>query len=156
MSDLLFNNKPTKFHGGEQNPDTIVIHAMGEYINGVHASDFLSSIKLSAHYLIELDGVITKLVPTDRKAYHAKGHNTNTIGIEVLVEGDHNYETFIEAIKSDYVKPKQMEVLINLVNAIDGYWPIQRVVRHSDIDPERKEDPGTGFDWEYFKSKIYV
>ena len=55
--------------GGQQTPKRLIIHSMSEYINGVHASDFLDHIGLSAHFLIEPNGNLIK----------------DTIGIEVLV-----------------------------------------------------------------------
>lgn len=141
---------------GIQNPDRLIIHAMSEYINGQYADVFLSSVGLSAHFLLQPSGDFIKLRKTHEIAYHAKGHNTNTIGIEVLVEGEHTYETLLEAIKTDWVKPEQMESLIEMSNGILEYYdiPKENVLRHSDIDPERKFDPGSGMNWEYFKSQL--
>lgn len=137
-----------------QTPHTLIIHAMSEILDGQHASDFLNKIGLSAHYLIEPDGTITKMRKTNQGAYHAKGHNTNTIGIEVLVEGEHTYDTFLAKIKTDWVNPAQMEALVELTDDITGYWDIKKVTRHSDIDPSRKKDPGTGFNWDEYLDKI--
>jgi len=142
--------------GGIQTPTRLIIHAMGEYINGTHASDFLANIGLSAHFLICPDGEIIKTRKTTEIAYHAKGHNRNTVGIEVLVEGDWDYVGFIDRIKENYVKPEQMIALIELSNGIIEHYDmkLEDVERHSDIDPDRKEDPGDGFPWDYFKSEL--
>ena len=111
---------------------------------------------LSAHFLIDHEGTIFKTKRTNLKAWHAKGHNTNSIGIELLVKGSWNYAGFLERIKQDYCTLEQMQALIELSNDIIEYWSIDHdsIVRHSDIDPERKQDPGTGFDWSFYKSKL--
>ena len=121
----------------------------------IYADELLKKIGLSAHFLLCPDGSFIKLRRTHEKAWHAKGHNTNTIGIEVLVEGLHTYETFLERIKEDWVKPEQMDALIEMTKGIMDYYeiPPENVLRHSDIDPDRKKDPGN-LDWDLFKSRI--
>ena len=140
--------------GGIQTPDTLVIHAMSEYINGMYADEFLSSMGLSAHFLLKPNGEFIKLRKTTEVAWHAKGFNTNSIGIEVLVEGSHTYDTFLEKIKTDWVKPEQYKALIEMSNGIIEHYDIEKVVRHSDLSPERKKDPGDGFKWQYFKDQL--
>ena len=138
--------------GGKQNPDRIIIHSMSEKFNHegkeLYADEFLQSIRLSAHFLLCPNGDFIKLRKTHEVCWHAYKHNTNTIGIEVLVEGVHDYASFIQDIKTDWVTPVQMEELIGMVNGICEYYDISKhsVVRHSDIDPDRKVDPGAGFD----------
>lgn len=140
--------------GGIQTPDTLVIHAMSEYINDMYADEFLSSVGLSAHFLLKPNGEFIKLRKTTEVAWHAKGFNTNSIGIEVLVEGSHTYDTFLEKIKTDWVKPEQYEALIEMSNGIIEHYDLDKVVRHSDLSPERKKDPGEGFKWQYFKDQL--
>jgi len=140
--------------GGIQTPDTLVIHAMSEYINGMYADEFLSSVGLSAHFLLKPNGEFIKLRKTTEVAWHAKGFNPNSIGIEVLVEGSHTYDTFLEKIKTDWVKPEQYKALIEMSNGIIEHYDIEKVVRHSDLSPERKKDPGDGFKWQYFKDQL--
>lgn len=142
--------------GGIQTPTKIVIHAMSEYINGMYADEFLQSVKLSAHFLLKPNGEFIKVRKTTEKAWHARDFNTDSVGVEVLVEGSHTYDTFLDKIKTDWVKPVQMEALIEMTNGIIEHYDIDKsqVFRHSDLSPERKKDPGSGFDWEYFKSKL--
>lgn len=149
-------NKLSEKGGGQHEPNKLIIHSMSEYINGLHASDFLESIGLSAHFLIDHEGKIFKTRRTNLKAWHAKNNNTNTIGIELLVQGSWNYEEFLERIKQDYCTPEQMNSLVELSKDIIEYWSIDlgSIVRHSDIDPARKQDPGAGFDWRSYKSKL--
>jgi N-acetylmuramoyl-L-alanine amidase len=105
--------------------------------------------KVSAHYLVDEDGSITALVPEQARAWHAgasawlgqAGLNDRSIGIELVNPGhEWGYRAFPEA---------QYQACIALCQAIIGRWPIppRRVLGHSDVAPERKEDPGELFDW---------
>ena len=141
-------------------PKRIVIHAMGEFIEyegrHVHAYELLREIGLSAHRLLTPSGDMIKCREDNQGAYHAKGHNTDTLGIEILVPGVHSYASFIEAIKTPYMTSEQYR---NLVYIVDS-WKVkhniskENIVRHSDIDPARKKDPGEGFPWEDFINEL--
>ena len=105
--------------------------------------------KVSAHYLIDEDGRCFALVPEHRRAWHA-GHafwqgetaiNACSIGIELHNPGhEFGYRPFPEA---------QMAGLKILARDILARHPIAptRVLGHSDVAPERKQDPGELFDW---------
>lgn len=104
---------------------------------------------VSAHYLIHEDGRILRLVPEERRAWHAgksywRGHtgiNHSSIGIELVNPGhDHGYRDFPDA---------QIEALIPLLAEIKERHGITRgnIVGHSDIAPVRKRDPGELFPW---------
>ncbi|MFT8246258.1 N-acetylmuramoyl-L-alanine amidase [Roseomonas sp. BN140053] len=106
--------------------------------------------KVSAHYVVEEDGSIFRLVPEARRAFHAgvsrwRGHealNGRSIGIEVVNPGHScGYRPF---------PALQMAALCDLCLEIIGRWPIpaRNVVGHSDVAPDRKRDPGELFDWE--------
>jgi len=105
--------------------------------------------RVSAHYLIEEDGTPWRLVPEDRRAWHAGvSHwagatdiNARSIGIELVNPGhEFGYRPFPEA---------QMAALERLAAGILGRRPIpaHRVLGHSDVAPARKEDPGELFEW---------
>lgn len=106
--------------------------------------------KVSAHYVVEEDGRILRLVPEDRRAWHAgisqwrglTGLNARSIGIEVVNPGHaHGYRPF---------PALQMAALCELCLDILSRHPIppRHVLAHSDVAPDRKEDPGELFDWE--------
>jgi len=142
-------------HGGSyQEPDTIIIHSMGEFINDgtqtQHAVAFLNEYKLSAHALIAPDGEIFHCRAPNEIAWHARGYNKGSIGIEFLVQGEHTYQTFIESIKSPYLTDKQLASGVALCKQWINEYNIKEILRHSDISPGRKVDPGNGFPWEYF------
>ena len=143
-------------HGSRHNnPKMIVVHCMGEFIldpHPIHASDFLDKLGYSAHVLVEPVGDVIICRDDDQGAYHAKGYNTDSLGIEFLVPGHHTYGTFLEAIKSPYVGDEQWAAGINAVRAwMETYEiDVSKVFRHSDLSPGRKVDPGAGFAWDKF------
>ena len=149
-------------YGGDyQEPDTIIIHAMGEHIQDEtipdlynHAVSFLNEYKLSAHALVAPDGEIFHCRAPNEGAWHARGHNKNSIGIEFLVAGEHNYGTFLETIKSPYLTDKQLASGVSLCKEWINEYNIKTIKRHSDVSPGRKVDPGRGFPWEYFLGLI--
>jgi N-acetylmuramoyl-L-alanine amidase len=105
--------------------------------------------RVSAHYFIEENGRIWRLVPENRQAFHAgvscwEGEsdlNAVSLGIEIVNPGhEWGYRRFPEA---------QMSSVERLCQDLIGRYsiPPHRVVGHSDIAPERKSDPGELFDW---------
>jgi N-acetylmuramoyl-L-alanine amidase len=105
--------------------------------------------KVSAHYLVDEDGTVLRMVAEDQRAWHAgQSHwrgitdvNSASVGIEIVNPGhDWGYRPFTE---------QQIAALIPLVAAIKERHGITRgnVVGHSDIAPTRKRDPGELFPW---------
>jgi N-acetylmuramoyl-L-alanine amidase len=105
--------------------------------------------KVSCHYLVAEDGQVLRMVPEEKRAWHAgrsywrgiHGVNTASIGIEIVNPGhEFGYRAFPE---------EQMDALVPLVADIvkrHGIAP-SNVVGHSDVAPDRKQDPGELFDW---------
>lgn len=142
-----------------QEPKRIIVHAMGEYIIYVddhhrqqilHAVDYLDMRGLSAHCLVTPSGVRIRCWRDDQGAWHAKGHNINSLGIEYLVPGVHNYASFEQKIQFDYVSPAQWAAGLDEVRRWKRLYHITQIERHSDVDPDRKIDPGDGFPWQKF------
>lgn len=105
--------------------------------------------EVSAHYLIDEEGVVTSLVPEHKRAWHAgKSYwrgitdvNSASIGIELANPGhEWGYRPFPEP---------QMDALLPLLADIMDRHDVPRanVVAHSDVAPNRKMDPGEYFDW---------
>lgn len=131
--------------------DSLILH----YTGMKTAKDALQRLcdpeaKVSAHYLIDEDGRILRLVDESKRAWHAgvsfwQGRerlNDCSIGIEVVNPGhEWGYQPFTEAQYRalEWLCPWLMERF-----AI----PRRRVLAHSDIAPDRKEDPGELFDWQ--------
>ena len=139
-----------------QTPTRIIVHAMGELIGGIPAVDFLRDVvKLSAHVLVCPNGDVIRCRRDNQGAYHAKGFNANSLGIEVLVAGNHDYGSFKKMITEPYLTSAQYEAGVQFVR---DEWVTKRGIaqidRHSDVSPERKVDPGDGFPWEQFKREV--
>ncbi len=145
---------PLEDGADSQNPSSIVVHAMGEYIDtdphDYFAVDYLKLLGLSAHAFITPSGVIIRSRYDQQGGYHAKGFNTDSLGVEFLVPGIHTYPTFLTAIKKKYLTPVQYHAGVKLVSEWKEQHNITEMNRHSDLSPERKMDPGKGFPWDRF------
>lgn len=140
-------------------PTKIVIHAMGEYITtpdqDYTAVEYLNHLRLSCHYMVTPSGVVINCAnPDNRTTWHAKGHNSSSIGIEILVPGVHYYGSFLAKIKTDWCKKDQFDASIELVKGLITKYNGLGVARHSDLDPDRKQDPGDGFKWDQFMLEV--
>ena len=128
----------------------LVLHYTGME-SGAAALDRMRNpdAQVSAHYMVEEDGRVFRMIEEDRRAWHAgvsewmgiTDVNSASIGIEI-VNGGH-----------DFGLPEfpdvQINALISLCKRIivDHNIQPQGVVGHSDIVPDRKDDPGEKFPW---------
>lgn len=123
--------------------------------------DFPTSLKVlteqrvSSHYLVrDNPPTIYQLVDENRRAHHAgvgswKGQtpiNAASIGVEIVNLG--YQDTPAGRIWFDY-PPAQIDAVVALVKKIVKEHDIkpERVLGHSDIAPQRKQDPGPRFPW---------
>lgn len=109
-----------------------------------------STSEVSAHYFVAEDGTITQLVDEEQRAWHAgvsfwageTDINSQSIGIELQNPGhEWGYREFPEQQIAALVE-LAIEILIR--HAI----PAKNVLGHSDIAPDRKQDPGELFPWQ--------
>lgn len=149
----------------------IVIHAIslppkeygGDYVenfflNKLKISDHeyfkeIKDLKVSSHLYIKRDGEIIQFVPFDKRAWHAGESSFNdefdcndfSIGIE------------LEGSDCDNFTSHQYQVLIDVTKLLMNEYPDVKknsIKGHSDIAPGRKTDPGDGFEWTRYLSKI--
>ncbi|MBT5047062.1 MAG: N-acetylmuramoyl-L-alanine amidase [Rhodospirillaceae bacterium] len=130
--------------------DILLLHYTGMQSAGASLERLCDpEAKVSAHYLIDEDGTVYGLVDEARRAWHAgvsywegaTDINARSIGIELQNPGhEFGYRPFPEA---------QMVSLMDLCHGILTRHPIppDRVLAHSDVAPQRKEDPGELFNW---------
>ncbi|RZJ05780.1 MAG: N-acetylmuramoyl-L-alanine amidase [Brevundimonas sp.] len=136
-------------------PDMLVLHYTGMRT----AEDAVARLrdpeaKVSAHYVVDEDGAILRLVNEERRAWHAgrgawQGEtdcNAASIGIEIVNPGhEFGYRAFPDA---------QIDAVVSLVSDIRTRWTIAdtRIIGHSDLAPDRKQDPGELFPWKRLAS----
>jgi len=149
---LSIREKPSPNHDERPTPvDVLILHYTGMK-TAREAIDRLRdpAAKVSSHYVVDEDGAIFRLVPEDRRAWHAgvsywRGHtalNGRSIGIEIVNPGhEWGYREF---------PVLQMAAVCDLSLSILSRHriPARNVVAHSDVAPDRKEDPGEKFGWE--------
>lgn len=135
------------FNERETAIDMLVLHSTA-HSNTSEVVECLDKLQLSCHYIMDLDGNLTKVVPEDKRAWHAgagywrgisEDLNSHSIGIEIcnLQLGQENFTE------------KQIAKLIPFCKKIISKYNIKphNVVAHSDIAPTRKPDPGICFPW---------
>ena len=153
--ELVHREVPSPNHGTRTLPISMAVIHYTE-MKPVEAAlarmcDPASSV--SAHYCITEEGEVIRLVPEDRRAWHAGASywrgipdvNSASIGIELDHPGhapeNGGYRGFAEA---------QIGALIPLLARIVQRYDIPRanVVGHSCVAPMRKVDPGELFPWD--------
>ena len=151
-SPLATRIQPSPNHGERpgKRPDMLILHYTG--MDGAAAAlqrlaDPIAEV--SAHYVVLEDGTILQMVPEGRRAWHAgraswqgeRDVNSRSIGIEIVHPGHAGgLPPYPEA---------QIAAVTALARDIMVRWtiPADRVLAHSDIAPDRKEDPGENFPW---------
>lgn len=153
---LLFRDHESPNHDERNGTpvDMLVLHYT-DTPDTATALDLLTdpATKVSAHYLVDIDGRVYALVPEDRRAWHAgvaswrgvTDINACSIGIELQNRGH-------SSAGSNGPEPYpdvQIAALIRLVQDIRRRHdiPDRRILGHSDVAPLRKQDPGAHFPW---------
>lgn len=131
-------------------PDMLVLHYTGMQSGAAAVARLRdTAARVSSHYVVDEDGSVYRLVPEARRAWHAgvsywRGRETLndvSIGIEIVNPGhEWGYRPF---------PPAQIGAVIRLCHGIVARHdiPPAHVVGHSDIAPNRKQDPGELFPW---------
>ncbi|MCH9754094.1 MAG: N-acetylmuramoyl-L-alanine amidase [Alphaproteobacteria bacterium] len=139
------------FSERDDSVDMIVIHSthMKKYDSLHRLCDRESQV--SCHYVVGLDGDVYGLVEEGKVAYHAgasywRGReklNRYSIGIE-LVDVD------VDNKRVKNFTEQQMQSLLKIMKDMMSRYkiPSYNIVAHSDIAPDRKDDPGEIFDWQ--------
>lgn len=153
----------------------VVIHATElpdlatarEYGEKIHHQD--SRTGNSGHFYIDRDGSIEQWVPLERVAHHVRGHNANSIGIELVNRGRWPHWWHSEHQRWDEPYPEaQIEALIGLLQRLSEQLPALGAIAgheeldtdtipasdHPDIQIRRKLDPGPLFPWDRIESTV--
>ncbi len=152
--------------------DTIVIHYMSainvdpdRWDDPALARQILAATHVSAHYLIDRDGEIYRLVREEDVAWHAGGsimpapdnrRNVNgfSIGIETIATDTSGFTN------------AQYHALARLIADIETRHPIRHLLGHDQIAGQRavalglrhdlKPDPGPLFDWAKLRALLHA
>ncbi len=110
----------------------------------------LRGLRVSAHFLVRRGGQLQQFVPVQSRAWHA-GESTwrgrsrcNDFSVGVELEGTDD-SAFTDA---------QYRSLARLAHKLREMLPIRDIAAHSDLAPQRKNDPGAGFDWLRFFAEL--
>ncbi len=116
----------------------------------------LTQKEVSAHYLVQTyhDNNIQLLVPEYERAWHAgvsywrgkENLNDTSIGIEIVNDG---YTGDRDNMEFFYYPDHQIKKVAVLTQDLVKRYEIlpQNVIGHSDVAPDRKQDPGPLFPW---------
>lgn len=156
LVDAVHSSGNVEPRRGVARANMLLLHYTGMR-SGAAAIDWLArpESKVSCHYVVDVDGRITQMVPEALRAWHAglsswqgvTDVNSLSIGIEIQNPGHElGYHPF---------PPAQMDAVaalsLDIVRRND--IPAARVLAHSDVAPQRKIDPGERFDWAYLHAR---
>jgi N-acetylmuramoyl-L-alanine amidase len=137
-------------------PDLAMAREYGEKV--LHASGAGNS----GHYYVDRDGAVYRYVPGTRVANHVRGHNANSIGIELVNRG--RYPHWWDSRQQQMTEPYS-EIQIAALNALLAqlrveFPKLRDIAGHEDPDTalmpasddasleiRRKLDPGPLFPW---------
>lgn len=182
IKDRLLTGSTSRARLTTTTVDVIMLHFCSDVIANpdnpyqvTRIVDIFTSYGVSAHYLIDREGLVHRFVPEERVAHHAgKGHldwmpdrhnnmNEYSIGIEMLNIGSwRDMKTFMKKEKYDAFAAKhpnligytdaQYTALNQLLADIRSRHPVpldrRHIVGHEDYaGTARRTDPGDLFDW---------
>jgi AmpD protein len=110
----------------------------------------IRGMEVSAHFFIRRDGELVQFVDVDSRAWHAgashwqgrDNRNDDSIGIE------------LEGLEGDTFEPAQYQTLAMLCTELARRYPVVHIAGHEHIAPQRKQDPGPGFDWKRLRREL--
>ncbi len=155
VDTYTFKTPATRTAERDSSVDMIVLHST-ETDSLKETINYLTLDKnriVSAHYVIDQDGMVYHLTPTNLKTFHAgvsswtlhtgetvSNINDRSIGIEFQRGGTQNYT------------PAQIRAGLELTKSLMEHYNIHphNIVAHADIAPKRKSDPCKDFPWEIF------
>jgi N-acetylmuramoyl-L-alanine amidase len=131
-------------------PDMVVLHYTGmDTAEAAIARLADPASEVSAHYLVDLDGRVVRLVGEDMRAWHAGSAswggvadiNSRSVGIEMVNSGR-------ELGYSPFPEPQIAALETLLADILERHAIVpERVLGHACVAPGRKADPGEKFDW---------
>ena len=133
-------------------PNFVIIHHTAQDSLAQTLKTFrLKETQVSSHYVIGDNGEVVQMLNDYLRAWHAGsakwGRTTDINSCSIGIELDNNgSETFSTA---------QIKSLLSLLNRLKKEYniPTENFIGHSDIAPERKNDPSVCFPWKELAKK---
>lgn len=139
-----------------ETPDLATAREFGERVL------YASGTGNSGHYYIDRDGKVYRYVDPGRIAHHVRGHNLDSIGIELVNRG--RWPDWLDSSRQAMDEPypeAQIAALIGLLHKLKAELPnLHGIAGHEELDREqvpasddpavrvrRKLDPGPRFPW---------
>jgi len=136
----------------------IVVHTAEGGRSAVGIAKYLSTTDrtASAHVVID-DKEIVELVPDDFTAFHCRGSNSKSLGLEIAYFADKwgedpVYEEAVIALSASWCAEKADAHNIPMERVTIDEWNAGKkgFISHAECDPSRRTDPGANFDWDKF------
>lgn len=113
----------------------------------------IAHLEVSAHFVIDRQGLATQFVSVFDRAWHAGASMFNNVG------NCNDYSVGIELEGSDDIPytDAQYKTLAEITGRLQLLFPLitsERIVGHEVIAPFRKTDPGPAFEWARYLTDI--
>ncbi|WP_425477605.1 N-acetylmuramoyl-L-alanine amidase [Alkalisalibacterium limincola] len=140
-----------------ETPDLAIARGFGERVL------YPSGTGNSGHFYIDRDGSVHVYVRPEFVAHHVRGHNANSVGIELVNTGryPHWLHSRHQAMDEPYTEAQIQALLRVLAHLQDTLPGLARIAGHEDLDTDttaasddpmlrvpRKRDPGPQFPWD--------
>lgn len=155
------NGKKGQYYSSRSRPiQGIVVHTAEGGRNALGIARYLSTTDrtASAHVVID-DKEIVELVPDDFTAFHCRGSNSKSLGLEIAYFAakwgeDPVYEEAVIALSASWCAQKAELYDIPMERVTLEEWEAGKkgFISHAECDPARRTDPGANFDWDKFFS----
>tara|TARA_B100001250_G_scaffold288269_1_gene250055 strand:- start:2761 stop:3300 length:540 start_codon:yes stop_codon:yes gene_type:complete len=128
------------------------------FLNKLNISDHkyfneIKDLKVSSHIYIKRNGEVIQFVPFDKRAWHAG--ESSYMGVPDC--NDYSIGIELEGFNDDIFSEEQYNSLIIATKEILKEYPMikkDNITGHSNVAPNRKTDPGNGFDWKRYLNLI--
>lgn len=185
INALVDESHPSPNHGSELDQPTLIVmhYTAGTTLGGAVSWLCNPAAKASAHFVIDRDGAVAKLINLHRQAWHAgrsswqgrAGVNAFSVGIELVNVGwlsvgpsGGAVDAYGRAYLDEIVEvstgshrlwaaytDQQIQTAAGLCAAIMQAVPsITDIVGHEHVSPGRKVDPGPAFPWAPFRALV--